>query len=548
MQRSMQSARPAVLALGAAALLLSASLPGPAAAQEARRPDPSAQFRASPYLPLGHWAYPMLDYWIAAGRLNRLSPFVQPYRRMDVARALLSLEEEHLKPFEERWLRRLEDELAPEMALLRGDRKEASYAAVGFSGGAEDWTQTSRDPLRPELHGRFAKNRVLEHVSVDAEAQAGPVAGALRGVRDGIFRHDAQYPNGRVIPKQSFILLDEAGIRVQEAYAELQTKYARLFAGRMRRNWGPPHTLGFLRSSYAYSWDEIGWRVGSDRIFATGSFATFSDFPGDTARYFAVHRLEWRARDNLMLGVSESIIEGGPNANLDFRLLNPIGVWELTTKESKKQRNNVGQADVWWRPANGLVLWGSLLADATTSIEKTDKSCCQLGGTVGIQMPGIARGWSLRLQGTAMQSLVYRTRLPWEEYTVDHVGLGWDKGDLYLATAEASWFGRAGLVLKPRVDIQVKGEGDFHGRLRPPADSLPAFPRILVGQTETTIRPAVAGTWHREMGNGWGLDMDWDVGVSFIRDFGHRAGTNATALVGTLRVLLRTPRFLLPLD
>ena len=68
-----------------------------AAAQEAEPPDssaasptsdgprkPKAPFYASPYVQLGSWEYPILDYWISAGRISSLSPFVQPYRRVEV--------------------------------------------------------------------------------------------------------------------------------------------------------------------------------------------------------------------------------------------------------------------------------------------------------------------------------------------------------------------------------------------------------------------------------------------------------------------------------
>jgi hypothetical protein len=528
---------------------------GPPASASARpasastRPD--SVFHASPYLELGSWEYPILDYWIASGRLNGLSPDVQPYRRMAVARAIRSLRSEDLRPFERRWLEKLEREFAPELAVLDG-RKTNAYASVGFSGGAADWTQTSRDPLRPRLHGPFAMNRVLERVSVDAEAQGGPMAGAVHAARDGIYRHDAQYPGGRVVSKSNFPLLHEEGIRFDEAYAELQWKYARVFVGRMNRNWGPPHTLGFLLSDYAYSWDQIGYRFGSDRIFLTGVLSSFNDFPGDTARYFAVHRLEWRARSNLMLAFSESVIQGGPGARLNWRILNPVSLWETTTKETgsnNQTRNDIAQADVWWRPTGGLVLSGSLIADNSTALKKTDQSCCGIGGTLEVQLPDIAPGVGLRLQGTALQSLVYRTSyLPWERYTVDGIGLGWDKTDLRLGTIEATWLGVGGLVLKPRIDIQQKGQSDMHDPHTPPSDSLPSYPRILVGQTETTIRPALAGVWHRGLGDGWAVDMDWDVGVDFIHDFQHVRGRSATALVGMLRVLIRTPRFLLPID
>ncbi|HKK08722.1 MAG TPA: hypothetical protein VKA44_07540 [Gemmatimonadota bacterium] len=559
MKRIPQSAVPTVVAVAGAALLLALG-PSAAAARTAPAaiPPPAADtgaadaFRASPYVPMGSWIYPILDHWIAAGRLDRLSPYVQPYRRMEVARALLALEDRDLEPYEKRWLARLERAFARELEVLRGRRREAAYATVRAAAGASNWTQTSRDPLRPALHGPFAKDRVLEHASVGVDGQAGVVAGAIRVSRDGIYRHDAGYPGGRVVSKRNFPLLDEAGFRFPDAYAELQTRYARLFVGRMDRNWGPPRTDGFLLSDYAYSWDQIGWRIGSDRIFLTGLLTSLGDFPGDTTRYLAVHRLEWRARDNLMLAFSESDIQGGPGASLDWRILNPVALWETSTAQTGRgdeAHNHLAQADAWWRPDRRLVLSGSLIADNSTAPGTTDASCCGIGGTLQVQLPDLAHGWSLRLQGTALQSLVYRTsRNPWERYTVNGVGLGWDKSDLRLATIEATWLGAPGLVLRPRLDIQQKGESDMHAPLSPPADSLPGYPRILLGQAETTIRPAVAGRWHRELGHGWDVDMDWDVGVSFIRDYAHQAGVDATALVGRFRVLLRTPRFLLPLD
>ncbi|MGH7545425.1 MAG: hypothetical protein ACREKI_04505, partial [Gemmatimonadota bacterium] len=69
-----------------------AAAPAPAAAQtpaEQTQTFPAeARRHASPYLSLGHWAYDYLDVLVARGRLDGLSPLVQPYRRVDVAAAL----------------------------------------------------------------------------------------------------------------------------------------------------------------------------------------------------------------------------------------------------------------------------------------------------------------------------------------------------------------------------------------------------------------------------------------------------------------------------
>lgn len=533
----------------AVALLLAAGFPvapglplapGELAAQATRSLDSASRHHASAYLPLGHWAYPMLDYWISIGRAETLSPFMTPYRRMDVARAVHRLEEERLGGVEEDWLRRFQEELGPELAVLRGEDESAGHFSLHLAAGATYRSQTHRDPLRPELEGRFSADRVLEHIFLDGNAQVGIVAGAARVGRDGIFRQDAQFPDGRVVVNRNAPFLDELGIRVEEGYVELQTRYASLFFGRMDRNWGLPRLPGFVRSGYAYSYEEIGYRFGVDRIFLAGTFTSLPDFSGDTTRFLSVHRLELRPVDQLVVAVTEAVIHGGPSRPLDLRQVNPLGIWHITDSEP---RNAVGQVDLWWRPVRGLALYGSLIADATNS-PRTSNSCCGMGGSVGLELSTLARGAVLRLQGTAIQSLVYRTSLPWEEWSVERIGLGWDKADLYLFTAEADWFRPGGLLLRPRLDIQVLGEGDFR-QLRPPGDELPDLPRILIGEAELTVRPAVAGRWRS--GGAFPLDLEWDLGVNFIDDVRHQAGERRTEFVGSLRLVVETPPALFPL-
>ena len=89
-------------------------------------------------------------------------------------------------------------------------------------------------------------------------------------------------------------------------------------------------------------------------------------------------------------------------------------------------------------------------------------------------------------------------------------------------------------------DIQINGEGDLRQE-RPPPETLPDFPRILVGDPETTIRPALAGRWR----NGWKfpLEVEWDVGINFIQDYANVVGDNRTEFVGSVGVLIRTPRW-----
>lgn len=516
----------------------------PSAEAQAAGAQREERYHASAYLSLGHWAYPILDYWTSVGRTMRLSPFVKPYRRMDVARVVYDLAGERLYGFEEDWLRRLEEEMEPELAMLVGEAEGIAGLSVSVRGGGAYRSQTHRDPLRPELEGRFSADRVLEHVFLDARGQAGIAVAGVRAGRDGIFLDDPQFPDGRVVPLKELPVLDELGVRFEEAYLGVQTKYASVLFGRLYRNWGAPRLPGFVRSDYAYSEEEIGYRFGVDRLFLIGSVSSLTDFRPDTTRYLSMHRLEARPWDNLVLGATEAVIHGGPSQPLVFSLVNPLAVWNAARTDGDPPKNVVGQIDLWWRPVRGLAVWGSLLADATGRTEE-NRFCCQMGGSVGVELPTVARGVIVRGRATAIQSLVYRTPLPWEEWSVRRIGLGWDKTDLYLVTLEADWFRRDGLLLRPRLDLQVRGQGDFR-EPRPTIEELVGFPNVLVGEAETTVRPALAGLWRPN--TSVPIDLRWDLGVNFIDDFDHLEGDARTAFVASFRLVAETPPLILPLS
>jgi hypothetical protein len=433
-----------------------------------------------------------------------------------------------------------------ELDRLYGERTEG-YVSARLEAGGTYMSQTHRDPLRPELEGEFSEDRVLDRIFLDGHGQIGPVVGGVSFGRDRLFINDAQFPGGRVVDRNDFLLFDEQASRLQEGYLEVQSEYASVFFGRMERNWGLPGMHGFIRSDYPYTFEDFSYRVGTDRFFLIGSVTSLDDVEGDTTRFLTTHRLEARPADGLVLSLSEASIHGGPDRQLDLSLVNPISVWQIVTDSPQ---NTVGQFDLWWRPVQGLALYGSANLDATNSVGSSREidSCCQLGGTVGLEFPGAVDAWTFRARGTALQSLVYRTELPWEEWSFRSIGLGWDKVDLYLATLEAEWLGKPGLSLRPRVDLQIQGEGTFRDRLRPPKPQLPDFPNILVGESERTIRPALAGRWRPDVLGEWALDLEWDLGVNVIDDFDNTAGDDRTEFVGRFRAVLQTPNALFTVD
>ncbi len=505
------------------------------------QPQPKDPFYASPYLPLDRWEYPILDYWVSSGLITSLSPMVKPWRRMDIARALQALDEDRLGGGERDWLDRLRQAFAPELSLLASSGRQNVNVNLELAAGAQYASQTHRDPLRPELEGEFSDPELMEDIRIEADGAAGPVAGAFRLRRHGIYLNDAQYPDGRVVPKLENPFGGEMSVRVEEGYLELQSRYARIGFGSMYRNWGLPNLDGFLRSDYAYSQEEVSYRVGTDRIYLIGMFASYGDYGADTTHYVAIHRLEIRPIDNLLVSVSESSVHGGPGQPLDWKLVNPVGIWQIARTDGDPPYNKLGQVDVWWQTGLGFNMYGSLLADATNENE----SCCQMGGSLGLEVPRLVPGLLLRANFSALQSLVYtpnniEDNRVWERYTVEQIGIGWDKADLYLLSLEAEWFPTAGLWLRPKLDVQVRGAFDIRDD-RPPPEDLPGWPRILVGDAETTFRPTLEGKWRADWR--FPLEVDWDLGVNFISDYANVPGDDRTEFVGSLAVRLLTPRW-----
>jgi hypothetical protein len=494
-------------------------------------PDsPGQRFYASRYLELENWAYPYIDLLVARGRLKGLSPLIRPYRRIDVAAALLEAEgQSELSRQEGSWVELLKRELDREVDLLVRDESQAlafgGRAGVGF----DAMTHTHRDVLRPEGAEKFFPTVML---NLNGEAPA--VAGVLTLRWNNHYLNDPQFPQGRAVPKRACDpMVDECAYRVEEAYVEVQFPYVRLFFGRMYRNWGLPGQSGFLVSPYAYSYDHIGYRFGSERIGLTGLFTSLNDFPGDTAHYFSSHRFDWMIRDNLVLSVGESVVYGGANRRIDLSVTNPVGVWEISAGRagSGGAVNALGMAEVWWRPFSNLVSYGVFMVDNTNvGDEGIDHGLGQYAWGVGVQMPAALPSLGLRADLSVVSSLAYRSRVAFfEYYAVGEpgwgIGFAHDRVDAVVLNLQGDWFLLPELLIRPQLLVMRKGEADLTDPW--PDDAFTGYPKLLVGVVETTLRPAVGGQWRFPYG-----DFKWDLGVNLIDNRDHTERDWVAEVVG----------------
>lgn len=94
---------------------------------------------------------------------------------------------------------------------------------------------------------------------------------------------------------------------------------------------------------------------------AIGSDAMGQDVP---TKFIAAHRLQVDPSPQLSLAISDAIVYSG--RGIDLAYLNPLGFYVssgMLSQERNERDNSLLAAEIGWRPLDGTLLYGTLLAD-----------------------------------------------------------------------------------------------------------------------------------------------------------------------------------------
>jgi hypothetical protein len=383
-----------------------------------------------------------------------------------------------------------------------------------------------RDPLRPD-----GNEDLFYLLEADLAADFPNVTTALRFRWDDWYLNDPQFPEGRVVEHHpNFLGLVDFGGRAEEGYFELQIPYFRLMFGRMDRNWGLPRAQGFLVSDYAYSYDQIAYRFGSDKLSISGFTVQLDEFEDNVKRWQSAHRLDWRVNESLSLSAGEAVIYGGENRGLDWRMATPIGVWLVggfgkDFEVGPNRNNSLSQISAWWKPSKKLVTYLSFMFDDWFANETPPA----YGLALGLQLPRLGGRTGIRIDYSQISAFSYRSTFPPEIYTFRDIGIGRDMSDHDRLDLQLDWIPHRRLFLNPQATLLRRGEGDFRDPW--PEGGNSGMPWLFLGEVETTLRLALAGHWKSKL-----LRLEWDVGGNHAWDHEHVPGDTHTEFVG--RILL----------
>lgn len=235
--------------------------------------------------------------------------------------------------------------------------------------------------------------------------------------------------------------------RVNDAYMNISFKNFDLFLGRMKRNWGPISHYSFLLSDYPYSYDHLLFSYQNNWLTLSVIFGRLEDVDAvglenpdhpDSLTYYPKsrkfmvgHRLDFRVRPNLQIGLSEMALYGGPDRDADLAFLNPMTFYYGLQRNDKKQCNPNWTVDVFYKPFNRATIYGQFFIDdvivnnepgQNDRARYDDRLAVYLSIRTGDLM---LKGLNVDLSYTRVWNQTYQSRWTYENYHYRQLGLGY---------------------------------------------------------------------------------------------------------------------------
>ena len=487
--------------------------------------------QASAYVPLDDVAYAYIDALMARGNLHELAILERPYTERALRVAIDSARSKEPGPVIASYL----DELyrAVEKYAVRPGNSDSAAAETFRARGTGDVYTTAQTSGRRELMLTDRQKSVRPGGTIRVVAAGGPVAGSIRVLVDSRLNVDPEFA-GRKDRKING--------RTEDGYGSGQWKFAELTLGRVGRNWGPPTLGGLMLSNYAYTYDQLYGRIGTDRVHLSTVIARLDDsippIGPHIERYFSIHRFAIQVK-NWELAGTESYIYSGVGRGFEPSLVNPFNIYSLSWRNEKQDGNLGLGAEASVRTERFGTFAGELFLDDLQIDRSCNPNCKQPSSYAinfaaeGLPLVGDQRWFA---SYTRVSNLAYRNKTATETYEIWGVGLARGFSDYDEMKAGFD------LALVPRTPLRLyavhrrQGEGSYNIPFPQPADygTTPGmFAGVIMGVTRVGV--SGASKWRD-------LELSGDVGVNHNTNDAHVTGATHTAFEGRVKLAIE-PRW-----
>jgi hypothetical protein len=403
-----------------------------------------------------------------------------PYSREKVCTAIDSLDRvvsagrRDLSPYEAWLLERLKQE-------FQVFRQSASAPGTVETGAELETIGSAKDN---ELTG------TIEVGGEDVEAKASDTEEFVRGIGSGWvvasvlggvtiahrFRVDS-----RIEDDASFlgrVWRGDVGGYVANGYIQISRGPLEALLGRDKLQWGAGRSGSLILSGAAPPLDMVNVTLDFGRVRATGFFTSLDEMrlekavpfehdslqAGDVVkRHVSGHRIDIRVLPSLEIGLSETIVYGGPDRGLEPGYLNPLNFFYAQQWNLSKNDNPIWSLDACWWPKDRLQVYGQMVVDDYQFEHKgeRDKEPAEVGFLVGFHSgdPFGLAGVSLTGEYVRVNPWTYNQPLPWNRYKYGDAVLGHpigpDADALFMKVGK--WFNR---ILSLELDYSFVRHGE----------------------------------------------------------------------------------------
>ena len=423
------------------------------------------------------------------GHLLELNPTSIPYRHGAVAEALSEVDTSELNASERHWIKMVS-------YAVRQVSVDENEAAVGyyFDATADFVNSDRKDLLRP-LGAADSLRFYYQGTGVSGWAE---FAGFITDFSVWHSRYYEDDPDGLDVALRVFA-------RSENTYAGYHRKWFSGYLGRWNLHWGVPGEAATILSNNPRSQDQIYLKLGGERLSITGVLSELDSATdgryftgraeddsvrvGNTRRFFAAHRWDFRPGKRFMISFLESAIYSGPGSSVSLKYLNPLHVFSFVVDNSPKNDENNGfLAGLLWAQISRLTIHGQLMVDDINlqGIGNETFSFALTGSAV-YALSTFDVGATLE----AVASRTYNAPQPEGRYIFLQRGIATQFSDYVSSSLWADvYLDRVtpGLRIQPRLSILYQGERD----MRQPFPSQNENPQnILDGSAIRTTRASL---------------------------------------------------------
>ncbi len=386
-------------------------------------------------IPVDNWTYDVIQQLQTRGYLLDLSPGFKPYQRIDVARALVKLNEHtdlSKLPQADRWLiKKLDAEFAPDIRMVDAEETnpDTSFVGARFSeeaflnvakGDYQTFKYADKLQFRPLLRSEFGFN-IGNHLTLYTDATINQT-----------LKDDTLYTG---FTKFGLDALH------QQAYVRYSDSHFDFTFGRDYLSWGYGDNGTVLVSPTAGAFDmaslfvktkvmKFNWFVAqmnpmpeftpdTTNYAPFGSGPTYGQPDPSANRFFTGSRFEFNIADKVFLGAYQAAVFGGPYASINFDNINPLRVnYEATANDHLDGTTNnfVGlDLSVFW--PRDFNFYGNLLVDDWQVDHKTkgDLKPNLYAIEAGIRVSNVLQGFGVSGTDASLQYMMAGNRV-YNEY------------------------------------------------------------------------------------------------------------------------------------